>query len=300
MRILITGANGPAGMALGEQLRGSGHEVIGADMDNAPNEFYDLVEKVPAAIDPGMIPRLADLIHQHGVQVLLPTVSDELPAVAAAHEAGQLGCVVMIGAAAAVDTAHDKWLTVTRLISSGVPVPRSALPSHFASTQQAVDALGSPFILKPRVARGGRGVSLIDAADELDLAELDDSWLLQEFASGEEYAPMVFHAGPDSGTDFCAVVRKTELKQGKVGNAVDTVRIDGPEAEEVAALALDTVRALGLEFQADLDVRRLADGRAVVLEVNARFGANSRRAPQLLELVLQQAQALSGQPVGRG
>jgi carbamoyl-phosphate synthase large subunit len=46
------------------------------------------------------------------------------------------------------------------------------------------------------------------------------------------------------------------------------------------------VRSLDLVGPVDIDVRRRADGRPVVLEVNARFGANSAWAPEVLDAVL--------------
>lgn len=299
MRILVTGANGPAGQALGEQLRGSTHVVIGADMDSSPSEHYDLIEAVPAANDPAMLQRLAELIRLHRIDVMIPTVSDELPAVAGAVDAELSGCTVMVGDAVAVATAHDKWLTMQALRAAGVSVPVSALPSRFANAAEAFAALGSPLILKPRVARGGRGVQLLHSADDIEWDQLDDTWLLQEFASGEEYAPMVFNSAEPQEPGLAVVVRKTELKQGLVGNAVDTVRLADHEAPDIAGLALDAVRALGLGYQADLDVRRLADGRAVVLEINARFGANSRRAPELLTRVLNAAASRASVLAGR-
>jgi carbamoylphosphate synthase large subunit len=36
----------------------------------------------------------------------------------------------------------------------------------------------------------------------------------------------------------------------------------------------------------DLDVRRGVDGEPVVLEINARFGANSSHAPEVLDALL--------------
>jgi carbamoyl-phosphate synthase large subunit len=36
----------------------------------------------------------------------------------------------------------------------------------------------------------------------------------------------------------------------------------------------------------DIDIRRRSDGIPVVLEINARFGANIRYAPEVLEAVL--------------
>ena len=298
MRILITGANGPAGRALGAQLAASDFTVIGADMDSTPNEYYTTIEKVPAASDPLMISRLAEIIREHHIDVLIPTVSDELPAVAAAAGAELVDCTVMIGSPDAVSTAHDKWLTMQVLAEAGVPVPRSALPSSFDDLDAAFEALGRPLIAKPRIARGGRGVSVVGNHADLDFSALDDSWVLQEFASGEEFAPMVFNGNGEN--DLAVVVRKTELKQGVVGNAVSTERVAADDAEDVQEIALAAVRAVGLEYQADLDIRRLSDGQAVVLEINARFGANSRQAPELLSTVLRASSralaAIGGRP----
>lgn len=297
MRILITGANGPAGRALGAQLASSDFTVIGADMDSTANEYYAVIEKVPAASDPSMIGRLAEIIREHHIDVLIPTVSDELPAVAAAG-AELAGCTVMIGSPEAVSTAHDKWLTMQVLAAAGVPVPRSALPSSFENLDAAFEALGRPLIVKPRIARGGRGVGVVGNHSDLDFSALDDSWVLQEFASGEEFAPMVFNGNGEN--DLAVVVRKTELKQGVVGNAVSTERVAADEAVDVQQIALDAVRAVGLEYQADLDIRRLANGQPVVLEINARFGANSRQAPELLSTVLRASSralaAVGGRP----
>lgn len=297
MRILITGVNGPAGRALGAQLASSDFTVIGADMDSTANEYYAVIEKVPAASDPSMIGRLAEIIREHHIDVLIPTVSDELPAVAAAG-AELAGCTVMIGSPEAVSTAHDKWLTMQVLAAAGVPVPRSALPSSFENLDAAFEALGRPLIVKPRVARGGRGVGVVGNHSDLDFSALDDSWVLQEFASGEEFAPMVFNGNGEN--DLAVVVRKTELKQGVVGNAVSTERVAADEAVDVQQIALDAVRAVGLEYQADLDIRRLANGQPVVLEINARFGANSRQAPELLSTVLRASSralaAVGGRP----
>ena len=204
----------------------------------------------------------------------------------------------MIGSPEAVSTAHDKWLTMQVLAAAGVPVPRSALPSSFENLDVAFEALGRPLIVKPRVARGGRGVGVVGNHSDLDFSALDDSWVLQEFASGEEFAPMVFNGNGEN--DLAVVVRKTELKQGVVGNAVSTERVAANEAVDVQQIALDAVRAVGLEYQADLDIRRLANGQPVVLEINARFGANSRQAPELLSTVLRASSralaAVGGRP----
>jgi carbamoyl-phosphate synthase large subunit len=98
---------------------------------------------------------------------------------------------------------------------------------------------------------------------------------------------MVFGTPAHNGAaPFVVVVEKTELAHGNVGNAVATRRAEAGEAVDVGNVAMAAVRSLGLTGPVDVDVRRRADGTPVVLEVNARFGANSEQAPELLDAVL--------------
>lgn len=289
MRIMITGANGPAGLALGDQLTGTEHTVIGVDMDATANAYFELIESICAAREPQMITQLQELVEAHQIDLLIPTVSDELPYVAAATEAGVFGnTVVAIGPHQAVAAAHDKYLTMQALAAQHVSIPAFALPSEFSNLDEAIAALGTPLIIKPRVARGGRGVQVVEAGETIDWEALDDSLVLQEFASGIEYAPMVHHM-LNEHEPLVVVVEKTELKEGRVGNAVSTELVSGPTVEDVAEVAASAVRGMGLKGAIDLDIRRLPDGRPVVLEINARFGANSRRAPEILSSVIASA-----------
>ena len=80
------------------------------------------------------------------------------------------------------------------------------------------------------------------------------------------------------------VLRKTGLTGGGWGNATGVARDDDRPA--VAALARDAVAALGITGPADVDVRMDEHDRPVVLEVNARFGAQSAAAPEVLRAVL--------------
>jgi D-alanine-D-alanine ligase-like ATP-grasp enzyme len=78
-------------------------------------------------------------------------------------------------------------------------------------------------------------------------------------------------------------LEKTLLKEGIVGNALEVRRVEAPD---VAELAIAAGRALGFSGPIDVDVRRRADGTPVVLEINARFGANILHAPEILDATL--------------
>ncbi len=279
-RLLVTGAGGPAGASLVHQLTERGFPVVGVDME--PLDLVGITTAVvPPAHDPGLLAVLRRMVMDHDIDVVIPTVSEELPSVAAAADG--LGARVVIGEPGAVLIAHDKLTTMFRLHARGVPVPAFALPSDLAGVTDAADLLGTPFIAKPRVSRGGRGVTVVRGEQDLPWAGVDDSTILQAFAPGDEYAPVV-HRDPAGGLPPVVVVlEKTGLAGGEVGNATGVRPVDLPE---VADLALAAAEALALTGPVDMDIRRLADGSPVVLEINARFGANSAAAPELLSAVL--------------
>lgn len=167
-------------------------------------------------------------------------------------------------------------VTVAVIIAQMVMVAVNWLPVDRATAPRRILAIGA----HPDDLELACGVT-VHRGRRLD-TRLDDSMLVSEFAPGVEYAPNVFVAA-DPRDDIAVVLRKTGLKSGDHGNATGVERVDEPD---VARLALAACRALGLRGPADVDVRRRADGTPLVLEVNARFGANSAHAPELLDAVL--------------
>lgn len=279
-KILVTGAGGPAGSAVTEMLVALGHVVIAADMREIESPAQ-AVYLVPAALEAGFLPALLRVAETEHVDLVIPTVTEELPVVADGWSA-LTRIPAVISAPGAVRIADDKYLTALRLAECGVPVPRFALPSQLASPAALEQAIGWPCISKPRRGRGGRGVTVRYTHDWPEIAALGDGYILQEFAPGVDYAPNVF-IGRDEPS-FAVVLEKTELKEGLVGNAKTTRRVEG--LEDVAAVAVAAASAAGLTGPQDVDIRRRLDGQPVVLEINARFGANIRRAPEVLAATL--------------
>ncbi len=284
--ILVTGAAGPAGRTLGAQLEGrAGWRAVGVDMVPVAVPGFDVVEQVPAALDPAYDRATLDLLARHRPDVLVPTVSEELPRLAVLVQAAGLADVVVLSGPGPTAVAADKLLTMWALDRAGVAVPRHVAADQPASAAQALEGAGGPVVVKPRVARGGRGVHVVEHPDDPVWDDVDASWIVQQFAPGVEYSPQVFR---EPGTGRCTVVvlAKTGRKEGRVGNATTVERLPDGAVDDVADLAVRAAEALDLVGPLDMDVRRLGDGTPVVLEVNARFGAVSADAPELLDAVL--------------
>ncbi len=279
MRILVTGIGGPAGRNVTGLLLARGHQVVGTDMREVllPGiVFY----QVPAANDPAFLQTLSNLAAQESVDLVIPTVTEELPIVARGW--GQQSSIpVMLGSYQAVFTANDKYLTAECLSGQRVTVPRYCLPSQVRSAAEIAERIGWPCLSKPRVGRGGREVTVWQQEDWPAVAALDDRYILQEFMPGTDYAPNLFVGR--NGHFTVVVLEKTKLKGNLVGNALEVARVD---AADVADLALAAARAVGLVGPMDIDIRRGADGRPAVLEINARFGANIAMAPEILDAAL--------------
>lgn len=267
--VLVTGIGGPAGRSVACQLAERGIAVVGVDL--VPPVCGVPVERVPPAGDPTFVRVLTDIAARRGVALVIPTVSEELP-VLARERLG--GIPVVVGGADAVATADDKWRTYLRLWDAGVPVPRTCLADEVSP--RMLGATG-PWLSKPRRGRGGRGVVVHRPGERTVCAGPDR--VVQEYVPGVEYAVNVYLAA----RPVVQVLEKLERAAGEVGNAT---RVRAVTAPDVAALAVQAVRALDLHGPADVDVRRRADGTPVVLEVNARFGAHSAHAPAVLDALL--------------
>lgn len=277
--ILVTGIGGPAGKCAVGYLANKDCTLIGTDMRSMDSNVAHFFE-VPAAGDPAFIPAMLKIVRDFDVTLLIPTVSEELPVFAQEKAAfSLLGCLVMIAPYHAVDIANDKLKTALFLDRHGIAVPLT-VPGD-TSHARVIESIGLPLIAKPRVSRGGRGVTLHTSAEQL-AGEKRSNIVFQEFMSGEEYDVNLF-VNYRGKLQSCVVLHKTSLREGIVGNALAVERVQREDITELCGLA---VKALGLYGPADIDIRVDASGVPRLLEINARLGANALSATEVLDDLL--------------
>lgn len=299
-RVMVTGVCGAAGSSIAGQLKTSGHWVLGVDGQRPQSRYADAGATVSAPTAPGYLWELRGLVARHAIEVLIPTVSEELVLMSEARDGFAPGVDVLIADPAPVRTANDTYLTMTCLSSAGVSVPRFGLPRALGTVHEAMDRLGGPLVVKPRTPGHRGGVRLLKRTYDAGAhaarvwATLDDSWIVQRYAPGAEYASMLHCSGALPWPQDSVVV--LEKSASKTGLSVSRAEV-GDEVD-VAHVAGSAAHALGITGPLSVDVRRLPDGTPVVLNVNAGFGAHSAHAPELLESAMGRygASPLVGRP----
>jgi carbamoylphosphate synthase large subunit len=279
--VLVTGVGGPAGRSAAQFLKGTGIAVAATDMREV-DAFVDQFHLVPAANDPGFVAALLRIVELSGATLLIPTVSEELTVVARCKDRFlELGCQVVVAPSEATDIANDKWRTMQVLAKQRIAVPKTICDGP--RFHEEVPELGFPLIAKPRVSRGGRGVAIHRSPPDLAV-ERRKGIIYQQFLDGPEF-DVNLYIDRIGQVRACVTLLKTKLRDGEVGNASAVERTNNAS---VAELATKACLSIGLTGPADVDIRMDSSGHPMLLEINARLGANVLSAPEVLESLLEE------------
>lgn len=262
VRVLVTGAGGPAGVAVIRSLLRRGDvEVLAADMDGWASGLYLVPAAsrllVPAGRAADFVDRLAELVTQHAIDAVVPTVDVELLALVGQRD--RVPAVIVAAADAALETSLDKW-TLVQACAATARVPRTRV----LDADGVANAWSFPVIVKPRRGAGSRGVARIDDRAALEALPLDEGVIIQEYLPGDEYSVDVVMG--EDGRAIAAVPRLRARVDSGVAVAGLTVHDD--ELQETAAAC---ARAAGIVGVANVQLRRAEDGTPALLEINPRF-----------------------------
>jgi carbamoyl-phosphate synthase large subunit len=260
--VLVTGAGGPAGVAVVRRLVALGHRVVAVDADPAAAglALASSGVTVPRADDPCFLAALLAVAAVQRVDALVGTVAEELPALAAgADRLTAAGIATWLPDAAAVDLCCDKAAFAGRMHARGVPHPATA------GTAAEAAAVPGPWVVKPRSGRGSRGVRLLDDAAEVAAAlAADPALIVQTRLPGREFTA---DALVDRGGRLLTVVPRWR-DETKAGISVKGTTFASDAVTDVVAAALAAVELTG---PANVQGFVVDDGEATVVEINPRF-----------------------------
>ncbi len=262
VRVLVTGAGGPAAVSFSRAVAAAGHDCFMVDVDPCAAGLYlvpaDHRALVPRGDDDSFADVLFDRCRSWGIGVLVPTVDVELlPVARRRHVFEQAGVALVVATVRTLECCLDKW----RLLQAcrDLPVPVSVLLDDGLERTE----LTWPRVAKPRRGSGSRGIRLLEGPADLDGLPSDGSYILQEMLPGEEYSVdvLAYRNG-----HVAAVVPRSRLKVDS-GIAVAGRTVDDGD---LVSAARGVAEMVGLSTVGNIQFRRDRAGVAKLLEVNPR------------------------------
>lgn len=255
----------------------------------------DLSRIVPTVESPAYLPVVAELCATERVDVVLPTLDEELALWAALawgrEHAGELpiafgpagspaavGAVrVIISPLEAVNACLDKLALAAALERLRIPTASTAIFDPTAVTRFATPPIGYPFIIKPRRGKGSLGVFRVWSEADLDyfantaMPRLLSSgigragFICQEMLKGQEFTLDVL-CDLITGEPLSVVPRLRLTVRAGVSDTGRTVR-----DQRLVEIGATTARSLGIIGPANIQGFVRDDGRIALTEVNPRF-----------------------------
>ncbi len=274
--VLVTGAGSELALAIIKACRLSAIplEVLACDADERAlglrwaDRAFDVAD---ARHDPAAyVNALRSIVAEHRVRLVLPTPDAELDLLPSYRDefVDDLGCRIVINAAAEMERFHDKWLAYQWYREHDIAAPctvRADRPNELAAFLTVV---GYPVILKPR--RGGGSRSLFEIRDrgELDRATpvVHDPIVQPLIGSDEaEFTAGTFRT-PDNRV--LTIVMRRKLKFGL------TWRAEIVEDPALHEFCRRVIRKTQLEGVNNVQFRMTSNGPQV-LEINPRFSSTT-------------------------
>jgi len=184
-----------------------------------------------------------------------------------------------LGSFEAVEIALNKERTIEIARSLAIPVPQSTSVSSLAEFDTAVAEIGLPCVLKPERSwrssgAGGERLSpiIVSDADEahrmgVDLARAEAPVLVQELAVGDRETIKLFR---DRGRTLVRMAMLVDRAWPPLGGSSVMRRTVTPPAD-VLGHAERLVAEVGLDGYSEVEFRRDASGRPLLMEINPRI-----------------------------
>ncbi len=262
-RVLVTGAGGPAAIAFLRAVGDGSADLFAADIDPYAAGLYLVPEArrvlLPRGDDSGFAGGLLAVCADERIDLVVPTVDVELLPIARVRRRLEVaGTRAVLASIETLVVSLDKWRLVS-VCRDAVAVPATTLMDGRSNVP-----FEPPFVVKPRVGSGSRGVRLVEDPAELASLPGDGSMIAQAYLPGEEYSLDVLAR---SDGHVVTVVPRVRLKVDS-GVSVAGRTVHDPELE---TFGMRVAARINLTTVANVQCRRDAYGRPVLLEVNPRF-----------------------------
>lgn len=229
---------------------------------------------------------LIELLQRYPARVLIPTADGSIEALRARRADIECYARLALGSEAALDTAVSKPRTLAIAQELGIAVPRSIAVTDTSEVSAAMREVGYPAVVKPIqswVEKDGIGTRLVCEAvltDEEAKRRVDEvlraggGVVLQQWLPGAREAVSMLYAGGTVWARFAQVAHRMLPPLGGSSISRESIPLPRDAADDAERL----IRAINLEGYAEIEFRRDAKGRPVLMEINPRLSGSVEMA----------------------
>lgn len=229
----------------------------------------DLIDIRTMAIDKENIESLAKHFYDHdvvhhagGLGVLASGVQKILE---------EKGVFCINSASRAVPNWGNKVSQAWVFSQNGIPTPKT-LQSDRPDFDELSGSLGLPFVAKDPRGSQGKGVWLIHSASDLEGMTSGKEYLFQEYIENDGDFRVHVLGGAKAFCPYKRVSTTGDFRSNvSLGGSVKSIT-DQQVLDDVSKIAIDTARAMGLDYCGVDIVRSKKDGNYFVLETNSDPG----------------------------
>ncbi len=238
------------------------------------------------AVDPdAFAAAVIEFVREHPTRVVLPTGDGVIAAMAPYRERlASLGCALALAPDCALEIANDKDHTLEVARKLGIDQPKTMRIDCLDELTAVLAEFAFPFVLKPNSSWSGQAERRLVPAEVIDQAEAVDvterflaagtSVLAQEWACGRREGVTLFVVGGEVLASCAHVAYRTSPALG----GASVMRESIPISEDIYVAALKLVAAIGLEGVCEVEFRRDAKNRPLLMEINARLAGTIENA----------------------
>jgi len=274
--IVVTGVGAVIGQGIVRSLRKvhSNIRVIGVDRDSfaAGKQWCDtFIVKPEGEEDSPLYDTFwSELVTREGVDMIIPSLDVDVFYLNSKRDFfSALKVVLALNTPELIHLARDKWLTLRALQKNGIPHIPSLIEGDWE--QLKIDLGEPPFLMKPRVGSGSKGIVFIKDRRDYDYwKQLNaEQFIIQRIVGSAHEEFTVASFGFGDGSALLPLIMKRSL--GGTGST--------QKAEVVQDMAiLDAVERLNRVFRplgpTNYQFRK-EKGKPLLLEINARISSST-------------------------
>ncbi|WP_242218897.1 ATP-grasp domain-containing protein [Bacillus cereus group sp. BfR-BA-01380] len=229
-------------------------------------------------IEKEFIDRILEICTSNSINVVIPTSEFEYLVFSKNLQAfNEKGITVTTSSFTSLCKSMDKFTVMQEAKKVGLPCPNTILPNSYDDVERFSQEVSFPLIVKVRFSNNSNGVKLVKNLDELirtvKQVEPISGWpALQEYIPGTKEPSVHLIMNKHQDPKLLFTLRKHRYLASGYSTCIQTTDAL-PETDRI----IDLMRSLGLVgyagIQMKLDER---DGKHKLIEINPRWGANSR------------------------